>query len=233
MALYAMADNGIDIPASSDGAMYNVMFGGQDFIISGNHNEMEVTSSANSFIVTLGTGEAVICGRHVVEITENGTNTQLQLDANDSGYLVLRFDLTKPAGQETYLATTNILQNDDLNAGGSVHDLLLYSYVTNGSGVSSLTDQRKMMRTVAVARSISKTLVSSTWSTNVYTLSDSAIESGKQIAVICPSSATDAEYNAYVNALIRVSAVSNGSLTLKAMRIQPTINLPIELLILG
>lgn len=233
MALYAMADNSIDIPASRDGAMYNVMLGGQDFVITGIHNEMAVTYSANTLLVTLQTGEAVICGRHVTEVTENNANTTLQLTANSSGYLVLRFDLTKPAGQEAYLATTNVLNNDNLNSGGTVRDLPLYQYVTNATGVSSMTDVRKMMRTVSTARAVSSTLVASSWSSNVYTLSDSAIESGKQTAVLCPASATDEQYNAYVNALIRVTAISNGSITLKAMRIQPTINLPIELLILG
>ena len=233
MALYAMADNQIDIPAERDGAMYNVMLGGQDFVITGIHNEMAVSYSANSFVVTLQTGEAVICGRHVTEITENNANTSLQLDANTSGYLVLRFDLTKPAGQEAYLASTNILNTDNLNSGGTVRDLPLYQYITNGSGVSSMTDVRKMMRTVSNATAVSSTLVASSWSSNVYTLSNSAIESGKNTAIICPASATDAQYNAYVNALIRVTAISNGSITLKAMRIQPTIDLPIELLILG
>ena len=233
MALYAMADNGVDIPAARDGAMYNVMVGGSDFVIDDIHNEMAITYSANSFIVTLGTGEAVICGRHVTEVTENGVNTTLELDANESGYIVLRFDLTKPAGQEAYLASTNVLNTDNLNSGGTVHDLLLYQYVTNGSGVSSMTDRRSIRRTIANSMLITGTLLTGGWTSNVYTFSDPAIETGRKILISEADGCSDAEFNAFVNGLLRITSVSSGQVTIKAMRVQPTMNLPIQLLMLG
>lgn len=233
MALYAMADNGVDIPAARDAALYNVMVGGADFVIAGIHNELAMTYNPNSFIVSLGTGEAVICGRHVTEVTENGVNTNLELSPSDSGYVVLRFDLTKPAGQEAYLAATNILNNDNLNSGGTVHDLLLYQYVTNNVGVVSMTDLRSVRQTINNAVAITGTLIAGSWSSNVYTFTNPAIETGKKILISEADGCTDNEFNAFVNGLLRITAVNSGQITIKAMRVQPTINLPIQLLIMG
>lgn len=144
MALYGMADNNVNIPASRDGAMYNVFANGSDFVIAGIGSELEVTYTNSSFLITLGSGEGVVGGRHVTEITENGANSTLQLDANETGYVVVRMDLTQPAGSETYLYATPIIVQQDINDTGTVRDLPLYQYTTDGSGVSSMIDLRSI-----------------------------------------------------------------------------------------
>lgn len=142
--LYAMANNNVIIPAERDGALYNFFFGGQDYVFDGIGDEFEITPSSSSFLVTLGTGEGVVCGRHVTEETVNGTNSMLQLPANSSGYVTIRVDLTQVPGSEASLFATSVLAQDDLNNGGEVHDLPLYQYTTNGSGVSSFVDVRNI-----------------------------------------------------------------------------------------
>lgn len=142
--LYGMANNNVIIPAERDGALYNFLLGGQDYVFDGIGNEFAITSSSSSFMLTLGTGEGVVCGRHV---TEDGTNPSiLQLTPNTSGYVVIRIDLTQVPGAEAYLFATPTLQQDNLNSNGSVHDLPLYRYQTNGSGVSSFVDVRNISK---------------------------------------------------------------------------------------
>lgn len=142
--LYGMANNNVIIPAERDGALYSFLTGGQDYVFEGIGDEFEITPSASSFLITLGTGEGVVSGRHVTEETVNNANSMIQLSANSSGYVVIRVDLTKPVGTEAFLYATPVLSSQDLNNGGNVHDLPLYQYVTNGSGVSSFTDIRPL-----------------------------------------------------------------------------------------
>lgn len=142
--LYGMANNNVIIPAERDGALYNFLLGNQDYVFEGIGDEFEITPSASSFLITLGTGEGVICGRHVTEETANSANSMIQLSANSSGYVTICVDLSRPAGTEAYLRATPTLSQDDLNNSGTVRDLPLYQYTTNGSGVSSFTDIRNL-----------------------------------------------------------------------------------------
>lgn len=142
--LYGMANNNVIIPAERDGALYNFLLGNQDYVFEGIGDEFEITPSASSFLITLGTGEGVICGRHVTEETANSANSMIQLSANSSGYVTICVDLSRPAGTEAYLRATPTLQQDDLNNSGTVRDLPLYQYTTNGSGVSSFVDVRNI-----------------------------------------------------------------------------------------
>lgn len=142
--LYGMANNNVVIPAERDGALYNFLVGGQDYVFANIGDAFEITPSASSFLITLGTGEGVVSGRHVTEETVNNANSMIQLDANSSGYVVIRVDLTRPAGTEAFLYATPVLSAQDLNNNGTVHDLPLYEYTTNGSGVSSFTDIRPL-----------------------------------------------------------------------------------------
>lgn len=142
--LYGMANNNVIIPAERDGALYNFLLGNQDYVFEGIGDEFEITPSASSFLITLGTGEGVICGRHVTEETANSANSMIQLNANSSGYVTICVDLSRPAGTEAYLRATPTLQQDDLNNSGTVRDLPLYQYTTNGSGVSSFVDVRNI-----------------------------------------------------------------------------------------
>lgn len=140
--LYAMADNGVNIPAARDGALYSFLTGGQDYIFKGIGDEFEITVSSSSYIVTLTEGEGICGGRHIREVTENSANSTIQLSANASGYVTIRIDLSRPSGTECYLCDALTLVSQDLNDTGTVRDLPLYKYTTDGSGISSWVDLR-------------------------------------------------------------------------------------------
>ena len=198
--LYGMADNGVQIPASRDGAMYNTFAGGNDYIFEGIGNEFEISSSSSSFLIVLGTGEGIICGRHVTEVTENGANSMIQLDSNSTGYVVLRFDLTQPSGSEVYLYATPTIVQQDLNGGGTIRDLPLYAYVTDTNGVSSFVDMRSIQSNATSKIYVATLLAGSTTVTiaNANITTSSALSFYSSIYGINP---------------ITVS-VSNGSVTL-------------------
>lgn len=144
MALYAMANNGVVIPAERDGALYNFFTGNQDYVINGIGNNFAITPSASSFLLTLGEGEAIVGGRHVVEKTTDNANSMIQLASNSTGYVVIRINLDWAVGTEARLFATNALVSEDLNNGGAIRDLPLYQYVTDGNGVTSFTDIRNV-----------------------------------------------------------------------------------------
>lgn len=232
MALYGMADNNVEIPAKRDGAIYNTFAGNQDYVIAGIGNEFEIESSATSFVLTLGTGEGIICGRHVTEVTENGANSMIQLEANSSGYVVIRMDLTRPAGTEAYFTTVQVLERDNLNANGTVCDLPLYGYVTGANGVTSFIDIRAISASGSVQIPI--TLSSASWVSGMYTLNDSHINPDAIITLTYPPTLTDAQYEAYQGAGIRpYGAVSAGSMVLKAVNGAPSIDLSLIMIVKG
>ena len=126
MAFKVMADNSVSISASQDGAIYDVFAGHQNFIITDVGDEFSISTTDSSLQVTIGTGEAIISGRHITAQEEN----QITLPASATIYLCLRIDLTQTAGNEGQLialTTQESMRDDNLNAGGTVCDLLLYT----------------------------------------------------------------------------------------------------------
>lgn len=139
-----MADNNVNISASQDGAIYDVFAGHQNFIIGEVGDEFEITTTESSLAVSVGTGEAIISGRHITAQEDNS----ITLPASSTVYLCLRIDLTQTAGNEgqlVALTTDTAMRSDNLNAGGTVCDLLLYTVQTSTNGVSSKTDGRVML----------------------------------------------------------------------------------------
>lgn len=140
MAFKAMADNNIAIPVRYDASLYDIFADGTDFIFKGIDNEFKITYGSGTLRVTLGTGGCIIDGRHVFNDSE-GT-VSLQLDANDSGYLVIRYDLTQSAGNEASFMAVSTIETGDLNNTGVKKDLLLAQYKTDSTGVTSFIDLR-------------------------------------------------------------------------------------------
>lgn len=146
--LKAMYDNGLDILTKEDAALYDLLAGRIDFVISGIGNQLEVTSSG--LTITLKTGQCLIKGRHVVETLGN---TTLLLPANSSGYIVISYDITKANGFEAELKNVSSLVSEDLNNNGQRRDFPLYSFVSTAA-VVTLTDLRVMSSTVSLLAKI-------------------------------------------------------------------------------
>ena len=78
------------------------------------------------------------------------------------------------------------------------------------------------------------TLAASSWSSDLYTLTDSHISADAEITLTYPPTLTDAQYEAYQGAGIRpYGAVSAGSMVLKAVNGAPSIDLPLIMIVKG
>lgn len=231
--LQGMADNGIDIPASLDGAMYNSFAGNQDYIFQGSGNEFAITRPTGTLTVTLGTGKGIVCGRTVQEHTSEGTNTSIQIEPNTSGYIVIRADLTKTVGNEFYLTTTNEIVAQDINGSGTVHDLPLYQYTSDTSSVTNWLDVRKIVTAGNSSAPVNMTMLAAAWQDNIYTISNAQIKQNNRVDITPQISATDTQFNAWDSANLRPIAQVDGSTTLKARGAVPTVDIPITLLISG
>lgn len=155
MSIYAMADNNIDIKCYQDAVMYNMFAGNQDLVVAGFGNELSGTAA--NLVVSIGSGIGIIQGRH---ITIEGTE-ELQLEANSSGFIVIRYDLTQSAGNEASVqAVPSIIQND-INDNGTIRDLPLYRYTTDTLS-TNLIDVRNLI-TNSSGSYYEATLLSANW----------------------------------------------------------------------
>ena len=162
MALKAMADNNVTITAQEDARLYDYLAGqNADYVIQGVGDSLAVSSTTTSLLVTLGSGEAVVQGRHLTNT--DSTGVQLTLPQNTTAYLVLRLDLSQSLGNELSFISTPSLEDDDLNNAGVVRDLVLYQYITDANGVATLTDKRNF-KTNQTDINDSQTTTTNTWS---------------------------------------------------------------------
>lgn len=125
MSFFSMADNNVPISANRDGALYNVALSNQSFIIKGLGDELEPSVEGLQF--TVGTGIAVLHGRHITSQLVTSDNT-ITLPTNTSGYVVLRLDLSRPLGTEAYLFATPTLTQEEINWNGIIYDLPIATF---------------------------------------------------------------------------------------------------------
>ncbi len=138
MALKVMADNGEQISASQDGALYDALGQSTSYVIDGMGNNLVVGYNAASLNVTIGTGEGVIRGRHVT----NTANITLTLPANAYRYIVLRYDSSTDT--VSAMAVTSTTNGNINNSQSTTADLVLAYVHTNASGVDSYTERRQL-----------------------------------------------------------------------------------------
>ena len=146
MSFKIMADNGVSVSAKQDGALYNVALGNRNFIFKNIGNEFALSNVG--LVVSVDTGEAVVHGRH---ITAEEVNT-ITLPSNESGYLVLRVDLTQAIGEEAYLYATPTLSSEEINWGGTINDLVLAEFTTGSIDITTLTDAREIIEKVGATK---------------------------------------------------------------------------------
>jgi len=138
----------VNISAIRDRAMFDTFAGNSSYIVKDIGDELEVTYSSSSFVVTLGTGEAVICGGSMVS---EGVANQITLSNSESGYVVIEIDLSQTGTNICQFKNVASLTQENINDGvHNVYDLPLYSYVTDNSGVQNMTDLREISATASV-----------------------------------------------------------------------------------
>lgn len=145
-----LKDTGADYPISSniDGSVYAIAT--QDCVIGGMGNEFSVTTSASSLSLTFTQGSvAVLCG-NAFWLTADETVT---LPANSTFNLCARIDTSKPNGQTgSFECLTEAgMKNNNINNGGGVRDLVLYTITTSANGVTSIVDKRTIITTATYA----------------------------------------------------------------------------------
>lgn len=131
-------NDNVEISAIRDRAMFHTFAGNQSFVIKDIGDELAITYSASSFVVSIGTGEAVICGGSTLV---EGTN-EITLNQNESGYIVIRVDLAQTGDNICQFKAVSSLVQENINDEGYIYDFPLARYTTNGNGVNSFTDQR-------------------------------------------------------------------------------------------
>lgn len=245
MALKAMADNNVTITCQEDARMYDYLAGqNADYIIQNIGDSLSVASTTTSLLVTLGSGEAVVQGRHITNT--DSTGVQLTLPQNTTAYLVLRYDLSQSAGNEVSFISTPSLEDDDLNNAGVVRDLVLYQYITDANGVATLTDKRnyntKVMQNVDNAMKSPTTTITiqpSQWVNGVYTLSDSRITATSNQDFLPPvydptdGTGNQAEIEALQNANLQDGGQSVGQAKIICMGTVPTITVHLRVIFRG
>lgn len=241
MALKAMADNNVNITCQEDARMYDYLAGqNADYIIQNVGDSLAVTSTTTSLLVTLGSGEAVVQGRHITNT--DSTGVQLTLPQNTTAYLVLRYDLSQSAGNEVSFISTPSLEDDDLNNAGVVRDLILYQYITDANGVATLTDKRnfktKIMQNVDDAmESPQKTITiePTQWADGVYVLNDTLITATSNQEFLPPilTSSNQAEIEALQAANLQDYGQSAGQAKIKCMGDVPTITVHMRVIFRG
>ena len=131
-------NDNVEISAIRDRAMFHTFAGNQSFVIKDIGDELAITHSSSSFVVSIGTGEAVICGGSTLV---EGTN-EITLNQNENGYIVIRVDLAQTGDNICQFKAVPSLVQENINDEGYIYDFPLGRYTTNGNGVNSFTDQR-------------------------------------------------------------------------------------------
>lgn len=206
----------VNISAIRDRAMFNTFAGNTSYVIEDIGDELEVTYAANSFVVTLGTGEAVICGGSMVS---EGVSSAITLGDNESGYIVIEIDLSQAGANICQFKNVALLVQNNINDGSSVvYDFPLYAYTTDGNGVSSMTDMRKITSIPPLLEAV-KTLVitSASFSSLPQTISDARITSDHVVlnSVLSNPSAQTGDWTVTtLDGSVTISGTISGSTTL-------------------
>lgn len=217
--------SGENISPSDDGALFHEVFS------NGLFTECEI-SSLGSNQVSIGALYGILQGR---DFTNSATtvNVALPSGADTTGYIYVQIDLTAdPIGTiESALApfTPTV---EDINSTGTVAQYVLATYEASAVAVTSLTPVWEYASVHGSRYETTITLSSSSWSSSLYTVTDSHIDPDKLNILTYSPSISDQDFEAYVDALIRpYGTVQTGSLQLKAVNGAPTRDLDMVLIV--
>lgn len=216
---------GENISPSDDGNLYDQIF------VDGLFYDTTI-SSLGSNQVSIGNLYGIIQGR---EFTNDAETIEVVLPATDTatGYIYVEYNFAS----ETVGSIGSALEPftptvEDINSTGTVVQMVIARYTASAVAVTDITPTYELAQLQGSGLTYNITLLSSTWSNNQYTLVSQHITPSKIILMTYPSTLTDAQYEALADADIRpYGAIADGSMVLKALGTQPTIDIPIQLII--
>lgn len=216
---------GQNISPSDDGSLYNEVFSDGLF-------EAAAISSLGSNQVSIAALYGIIQGR---EFTNSAETIEVELPGSGTanGYIYVQYDMAaNPIGTiESALAPFTPVY-DDINTTGTLAQMILATYTASAVAVTSITPVYEIARVNGAGTVVNVALASTGWNaSDEYTVSDAHISTDAEITLTYPATLSDAEFEAYQDAVIRPTAVSSGSMTLKAMGGAPSIALPLQLIV--
>ena len=216
---------GQNISPSDDGSLYNEVFSDGLF-------EAAAISSLGSNQVSIAALYGIIQGR---EFTNSAETIEVELPGSGTanGYIYVQYDMAaNPIGTiESALAPFTPVY-DDINTTGTLAQMILATYTASAVAVTSITPVYEIARVNGAGTVVNVTLASTGGNaSDEDTVSDAHISTDAEITLTYPATLSDAEFEAYQDAVIRPIAVSSGSMTLKAMGGAPSIALPLQLIV--
>lgn len=218
---------GQNISPSDDGSLFHQIFNDGLF-------EDVAISSLGSNQVSIGAMYGIMQGR---EFTNSADTISVALppSGTGTGYIYVQYDLADPTVGSIGSALAPWTPTyQDLNSTGTLAQMVIATYEASAVAVTSLSPAYDLARPHGAGTEIQITLASGSWSSDLYTITDSHISPDAEITLTYPPTLTDAQYFAYQEACIRpYGAVQNGSIQLKAVGGAPSINLPMILIVKG
>lgn len=148
--IHTLYDTGqsYSVTSKMDGAVYNAALGG-DYVFKDIGDEFELQYSATSLRVSFNAGSEGIIGGGFFQVKEI---EYINLPANRTIYLTARITPGAQAGSTGSFekCDANNMFHENINGNGSRRDMLLYIITTNGSGVTNVVDQRKIIEKTGV-----------------------------------------------------------------------------------
>lgn len=219
--------SGQNISPSDDGSLYEQIFNDGMF-------EAVSIESLGSNQVAISAMYGIIQGR---EFTNSAETINVVLPSGDSarGYIYIEYDLASdPIGSVKSTLAPFTPTYQDLNSTGTLAQMIIAEYDATAVAVTSITSVYNLATVHGTGTQIEITLSASSWSSDLYTLTDSHISADAEITLTYPTTLTDAQYSAYQDACIRpYGAVSTGSMVLKAVGGAPSIDLPLIMIVKG
>lgn len=219
--------SGQNVSPSDDGALYNEIFA------DGLFEDVEI-NSLGSNQVSIGALYGIIQGREFTNAAET-INVTLPSGSDATGYIYIEYDLaTETVGSIQSTLAPFTPTYEDINSTGTLAQMIIAQYTASAVAVTSITPVYDIATVHGTGIEIEFTLSASSWSSDLYTLTDSHISADAEITLTYPPTLTDAQYEAYQGAGIRpYGAVSAGSMVLKAVNGAPSIDLSLIMIVKG
>jgi len=216
---------GENISPSDDASLF------EQILANGLFEDVTITSLGSNQ-VSVPALYGILQGR---EFTNSSTtlNVTLPSGSNATGYIYVEIDLNaNPIGSLKSTLAPFTPTVGDINGTDSVAQMIIAEYEATAVAVTDITMAYEKAAVRGSRYEADIMLSSASWSSNLYTVTDVHIDPDKMNILSYDPTITDAQFEAYLNAMIRpYGAIQPGSLQLKAVGGTPSIDLPMVLIV--